>query len=91
MYERQATTIPWVQHQSSIVIVIVVIVVIIIAVIVVIIIAVIIVIIIVIFTTRLHTGWVKPEQGAMTTIGARLFVFSRWAIVDVLQVGQPSG
>ena len=50
----------------------------------VIVIVVIIVIIIVILTTRLRTGWVKLEQGAMTTIGARLFVFSRWAIVDVL-------
>ena len=59
---------------TSIVIVIVVVVVII---------AVIVIIIIVIVTIRLRTGWVKLEQGAMTTIGARLFAFSRWAIVNI--------
>ena len=52
----------------------------------VIVIVVIIVIIIVILTTRLRTGWAKLEQGAMTTIGARLFVFSRWAHIDRVDI-----
>ena len=64
-------------------IVIVIVVVVVIVAIVIIIIAVIVIIIIVIVTIRLRTGWVKLEQGAMTTIGARLFAFSRWASIGL--------
>merc|ERR1712037_469320 len=40
--------------------------------------------------TPLRTGWAKLEQGAMTTIGARLFVFSR-RLMLIGAIGQLMG